>query len=289
MRTIIKSILFISILLTLAVTTFPIDARPQSQDEEEKHSAYIALMDSADRACADENWRKAERFLIEALRLEPANPSNILLISNLGMVRFYDGRDSMAIATLNDAVEMAPNSTVVLQNRAKVLSAIGRHDEAYRDRGKIAELDSTNIGNLYLHAVAAIIRNDTVAIARDLRLMEAADPADIRIIKIRAQLLTSNGNYREALSPLNKIIESDPASEFFSMRALCNLMIGRLDEASEDISEGLLLDPTDGELYLYRALLNKFRYRDEESQKDARLAVELGIDPARAAPLLPKK
>lgn len=253
------------------------------------HEEYIALMDSADVACSEENWVKAEGFLLQALRLEPANPSNIILVSNLGMIRFYDGRDSLALATLDGAVAMAPNSVVALRNRAKVLSSAGKLEEAQADRAKIMALDSTDVNNIYLHAVTAMMLNDSSSVNADLSLMETLVPSDPRTFRLQAQKLVSEGRFLEAISPLNKIIASEPASEIYSMRAMCNLMLDRLNEASEDIAEGLALDPLDGELYLYRALLNRFRYRDDESADDARRAVQLGIPIERAAPLLPKK
>lgn len=257
-----------------------------SQTIEETHSSYIALMDSADVATANENWIMAERFLLEALRLEPANPSNLLLISNLGMIRFYQGRDSLALATLTDAHNMAPNAVVVLQNRAKVLSALGRHDEAYTDWSRIIEIDSTNVSTLYLHALASMVRNDSTTTSRDLFLMNEAAPDDVRTLSVKAQLLFTKGLYKEAISPLNKIIDTEPDAGAYSMRALCNIMTDRLNDASTDIAEGLRLDPADGELYLYRALLNKLRYRNDDAHNDAIRAIELGISPQRAEPLL---
>ncbi len=63
-------------------------------------------------------------------------------------------------------------------------------------------------------------------------------------------------------------------------------MTGNLNEASSDISEGMRLDPADGELYLYRALLNRMRYRPDDARADARRAVELGVAASRAQALL---
>lgn len=270
---------FISFLLSFICFT----SMAQTED---RHSQYIALMDSADRCIGKEDWNKAEVFLLEALRLEPANPSNLLLISNLGMIRFYQGRDSLAIATLNDAVEMAPNSVVVRQNRAKVLSALGRHSEAYMERGKIIEIDSTNVNTLYLHALAAMTRDDSLMLNRDLRLLTEFAPNDSRTLRITAQKLVSSGKYKEAIPSLNKLSEIESEPEIHSMKALCFLMTNQLNEASEEIAEGLRLDPTDGELYLYRSLLNKLRYRNDDSYKDAKRAIELGIPEERARPLL---
>ena len=47
---------------------------------------YIELADSADNYMKRERWEDAERMIMGALRHEPANRSNWLLWSNLGLV-----------------------------------------------------------------------------------------------------------------------------------------------------------------------------------------------------------
>lgn len=247
---------------------------------------YVKLMGQADSAIAKEDWRKAESLLIEALRLEPANPSNVILVSNLGMIRFYQGRDSMAIATLNDAHAMAPNAVVVLSNRASVLAALGQYDKAYADWEAILEIDSLHTGARYLHAMEAMRRGDLPTAENDVAFMDRNADKDPRTDLARGTLYSATGRYAEAIPSLNHSIESSPTSELYATRALCHLMTGGLNEASADIAEGLNLDPSDGELYLYRALLNKLRYRNDDAKADARRAVELGIAPERAAPLM---
>ena len=63
-------------------------------------------------------------------------------------------------------------------------------------------------------------------------------------------------------------------------------MTDDLPEAASDIAEALSLAPDDGELYLYRAALNKMHYRPDDARREARMAIELGVDPARAAQFL---
>ncbi len=58
-------------------------------------------------------------------------------------------------------------------------------------------------------------------------------------------------------------------------------MLDQLSEASDDIARGLELDPEDGELYLYRAALNKMRYRVADARADAERARQLGIPAER--------
>ena len=49
------------------------------------------------------------------------------------------------------------------------------------------------------------------------------------------------------------------------------------------------MTPDDGELYLYRAALNKMRYRPDDAKADALKAIELGVDKKRAAQFLDKQ
>ena len=58
---------------------------------------YLDLVEKADKACADGKWIEAASLLQNAIDSEPANPGNVLLLSNLGMVRYNLGLDSLAV------------------------------------------------------------------------------------------------------------------------------------------------------------------------------------------------
>jgi Tfp pilus assembly protein PilF len=64
------------------------------------------------------------------------------------------------------------------------------------------------------------------------------------------------------------------------------LQINDIALAAEDIANGLSLDPTDPELYIYRAMLNKMRYRPDDAKADAETAIKFGADPERIKKLL---
>lgn len=83
---------------------------------------YFDLMGDADKAISEGKWLEAEKSLKDAMALDPENPSNILLMSNLGLVQFYLGQDSAAIATLSDAHKRAPVSVTVLKTERKCIS-----------------------------------------------------------------------------------------------------------------------------------------------------------------------
>ncbi|MDE6512147.1 MAG: hypothetical protein K2L00_08685, partial [Muribaculaceae bacterium] len=49
------------------------------------YNRYLELADSARYHIGKEQWSEAARCTRDALRLEPANPSNPMLFSNLGL------------------------------------------------------------------------------------------------------------------------------------------------------------------------------------------------------------
>lgn len=246
---------------------------------------YVDLMGKADAAIAAEDWATAEARLLEALRLEPANPSNVLLVSNLGIVRFNMGNDSLALATLDDAVEMAPRSATVVGNRALVLMGMGRLDEAYRDYATVMEIDTLQTGARFYHGIIAMTRRDTATARADFDRLIRLAPESFEANIGMATLCEAEGRFEEAVPFYNKVIAAEPRAEYYGARALCNLRVERLQEASEDIAEALRLDPADGELYLYRAILNKMRFRPDDAKADAERATALGVDKARVKAL----
>lgn len=270
----------------LVLTAIFIASGAVAQDAEERHAPYLRLVEQADSACAVAEWPLAESLFLKAMRLEPANPANVLLMSNLGMVRFYQGNDSMALSTLDDALRMAPNSTVMIANRARVLTAMGRQSDALADWERVLAIDSTNVDALYFHVLATIGSGDSIQSEVELRRLERIAPDDSRTDFARATFLTSQGQYAKAVGPLRRVVAANPRAEHYAALSIAHIMSGSLAEAADDIARGLQIDPAYGELYLYRALLNRLRYRPADARADAQRAISLGIPRRRAEPLL---
>lgn len=255
----------------------------QSPDPDPADSPYMLLVDRADSLCRLQAWPEAALTLQHAIASEPSNPGNPLLLSNLGMIHHYMGEDSLAIATLGRAVESAPSSVTILANRANVYTSMGCEQEAFDDYARIMQLDSAYVPARYYHGLLAL-RHRMFAVARDdFDYLETYFPTADETLIGRATFLSSLGRYAEAIPYYDEILRNRKESEYYGARAYCRLMTGDLLEASADISEAMALAPDDAELYLYRAALNKMHYRPDDARRDARRAVELGADPARAA------
>lgn len=248
-------------------------------------SPYFTLIDEAEEAVAQSRWDDAARALKAAMRVEPGNPTNILLMSNLGMVYFHAGADSLALDMLNAAHNMAPTVVTVLQNRARVLAVVGREDEAYADYGRVIELDSLLTEPIYLHGMIALRKGLHDIAEQDFKRLETLDPDGDNTLMGLGTLYRTTLRFKEALPYLDRLIERDPASYNYSARAVCRLFTDDLNGASADIAEGLRLDPDDGELYLFRSLLNRARFRFDDARSDAERALSLGISPDRIPPM----
>ncbi|MCI9607759.1 MAG: tetratricopeptide repeat protein [Muribaculaceae bacterium] len=247
-------------------------------------SEYVKMMSVADSAIARGDWQLAENSLRKAIKSDPANPANLLMLSNIGMLQFYQGRDSLALETLNDACNIAPRAIPVLANRATVLEANGRTEEALCDCNTILAIDSTNVKARTMRLTANLRKNAWQKAEADLDTLARYAPDDILTNIAAGSLYTATGRYAEAISPLTKVIEANPQAEYYAARAFCRIMTENLNDASQDIAEGLRINPLEGELYLYRAMLNKKRFRAEEAKSDAERAMQLGIARERALP-----
>ena len=111
----------LSILIAAIAATIALFAEPPASKE--PSDAYYNLVGDADSAIARGQWAKAEEALLSAMRLEPSNPGNIMLMSNLGIVQYNSGRDSLALVTQTQAHAIAPRSVTLQGIRARVLMA----------------------------------------------------------------------------------------------------------------------------------------------------------------------
>lgn len=247
---------------------------------------YLNLVEEADKACADGKWDDAEVLLREAIATEPDNPGNVLLLSNLGMVQYNLGMDSTAIESFNRALEIAPSSVTIIANRAKVYTAMGYEQEAFDDYARIMQLDSTYITARYHHGLLALRHRMYDVAKEDFEYLAKNFPSADETFIAQATFHTSLGEYKEAIPYYTEILRTIKEPEYYGARAYCYLVTGELQEAAADIASAMELAPLDGELYLYRAALNKMHFRPDDARKDAERAVQLGVDPARAKEFL---
>ncbi|MDE7237117.1 MAG: tetratricopeptide repeat protein [Paramuribaculum sp.] len=273
-----------TIIITLGAA-FGLTAQTQSDSLVRKPAtqadAYLDLAAKADSLMQCEYWAAAADTYRQAMRMQPSNALNPLLMCNMGMCLNEAGDVDGAIATLTDARRMLPGSTIAALNRAQVFRGAGFYDEAYADLSDALDIDSTLVEARLIRGMLAL-RSDSIDRARaDFGILShmPSDEAHVAAATGNALLYMAVGEYMQAIPPLSTLVEKFPGdADWLGRRALCRILTADPAGASEDIAEAMRYAPEDGELYLYRAMLGKLRYRDEEAKYDRRHAITLGVD-----------
>lgn len=271
---------FCSIILAFVATALCACAA-EPADSVYEADPYFILMGEADRAISDNNWEEAAARLTDALSVKPHHPSNALLLNNLATVYTYMDLDSLALATYNRGLEIAPNMLTLVLGRARTLVSMGRDAEAYSDFDHAVEIDSLNTSARYYRGMIRVYGGDMEGAETDFGVLARVAPKSSDTAVALATLYLLTGRDRDAIRYLKQVIALDPSAEYYANLAGCYLELGDLSEASQTIGEGLEAFPDDPELYYYRARLNRDRYRPDDARADARRAIKLGANPVR--------
>lgn len=240
---------------------------------------YYHYLDSAQEAVGQQQWSVAEHYFMQALRSDPGNPGNSLVLSNVATIQRRDGRAEEALKNYNLAIDLTPNAVTLLLNRAALQVSLDSLDRAAADYRRVRELDPSNVEALYSLGMIALSRGEADEAEDLFNLIKRVNVNSGLAMEGLAVLNKSKGNYTKAAQLLSELIKIQPTARFLAMRADCYLMTRRLPDASVDIHNALLLDPDDGYLYLLRAKLNKMRYNYSDMEQDIQQAVSHGIDP----------
>jgi len=276
------------LLLSILICCFSAKADTIPSDTAFEADPYFILMGEADRAIADSAWAEAAARLKDAMAVKPDHPSNALLLNNLATVYMYLGHDSLAVDAYDRGLEIAPHMTTLLNGRGRLMLALGRDNEALIDFGKALELDSLNADSRYYHGMIALYRGRLDIAERDFDVLARIVPKATDTAIALSTLYALSGREKQAIPYLEKLIETEPAAEYYASLAGCQLALGNLTEASEAIGDGLRRYPSDPELYYYRAWLNRDRFRKDDARKDAETAIRLGANPVKVADLFNK-
>lgn len=249
---------------------------------------YLKLVEKADKAIRDDKYDEAIALLNEALHSEPDNSGNVMLISNLGMLYYYTGQDSLAIDCLSLAHDMAPESITILSNKTKILMETGQYDLAIPDLQLLSSMDSTLYQPVLNMAIIQLSRGEiddaAVSLERVSKLTDTSKSQECSAAL--AWLAAIKGDNQEALKQYTALINIEPSATLYASRAISHIELEHYIEASEDIASGIKLDSDCSELYVARALLNRRTYRNDDAMKDAQKAIDMGANRERIRQLL---
>lgn len=113
---------------------------------------YQELSERAVAATEQDSLSLAEKYIEQALKMEPANPHNALLFSNLGTIQRRQHRYEQALDSYTLALNIAPRAIPALMNRAALYLELGKDDLARIDYSLVLDIESDNQEALLMRA-----------------------------------------------------------------------------------------------------------------------------------------
>lgn len=242
----------------------------------------MTFVDSADAAIARQDWMRAEAMILGALRTDPANYNNSLLLSNLATIQRGQGRLSEAINNYTLALNMTPNAVTLLRNRGEAYLEADSTNLAAADFAKVMELDPRDYYSRYYMCIIALGEGDVTTARQLVSQLSKIDGKSPDTKLVAAHVSKAEGNYDEAIKGYTKLIEKESTAELLSYRAECYLALEQYSKALTDINEAIAANPDDAFLYLIKAQIKKATFEIDEARACIDLAVRHGADRAAA-------
>lgn len=248
---------------------------------------YMQYVDSADYYISHSRWIDAERSLVAALRSEPANQGNLLLLSNLGTVRTQLGNYTGAIEAFDIGLSRAPRSTVLLINRALAQIGLNNIDGALNDLSFALQCDPNLPRALETRGILYLNRGEFEVALADFTLLHELNPDNTAALAGIAQCQAAQGNYKEAISCLREIIKNESDEFYHFLLTLYLIENNQPLDATDAVRNALEQFPQSGRLYLLRAVLHKQNYQLSEADAALKLAHKYGVAPELEQQLMP--
>jgi len=259
-----RFLLFILVICGISVLT-------SAQTYQELSERALALID------ADEP-EQAEAVFRQALKLEPSNPRNALIFSNIGTIQRSMGRYDDAVESFTFALNIAPVAIPILLNRATTYMELGKTDHAYVDYCQVLDGDKANAEALLMRAYIYVIRRDYKAARIDYDRLLEKDPGNYNA---RLGLVTLNQKekkFSDAVDVISKLIVEYPNDPvLYVARAGVEVDMEHTDLALIDLEEAIRLDPKAADAFILRGEVYLSQKKKAMARQDFEKAIQLGV------------
>jgi tetratricopeptide (TPR) repeat protein len=240
---------------------------------------YEALIKKSYDCLEKKDLPAAEACLKEAMRLEPANPNNYALLTNLGTVQRRQGKRDEAIFSYTAALSRHPDNTLILENRASLYLETGETDKALADYNLILLKQPANEEALYSRGMIYLQQKQFLWAEQDFDNMLELNPASFYGRLGHAVMEKTRGNYSESERIYNYLIDKLPGEwTLYKGRADLYFLMGKNARAMNDLNKVFFEGVPDADLYLLRGKVKLALYERESAAKDFLQAREMGYD-----------
>ena len=172
---------------------------------------YYELVDSAEHHIEKSEWIKAEYYLLKVLRTYPDDHNNSLILSNLATIQRNQGKYDDALRNYTYAINMTPNATTLLRNRASLYLELDSMEYAKNDYERILLIDEKDEEARYYHGILSIRMNDMENAKKDFDYILYYNSTSYLGKQGLAYWYKENGFYIDAVKYYSEIIKQYPS------------------------------------------------------------------------------
>lgn len=232
---------------------------------------------------------EAETALRNALRTDPANPGNGLLLLNMGTLQRRQGKLAEAEESYSVGLGFMPGNTSLLTSRAQLYAEMEQYDKAVDDYSTVLASDPQNEDLLYERALCRLVLNDTLGARMDLESIDQFNPQSAKSRLGMAYVYKAQQMWREASELYDALIERNPRSaSLLRERAEVFYFSRRFGASLDDINRSIDINPHDPYSYVLRAQIRYARGDKEFARRDLNQALDLGLKIEEAGDLVQK-
>lgn len=282
-----KKIVFLFLLTFIGASNAMHLAAQTSQEELDRQ--YTDCITRSFDYLEQDSLAQAEEALREAMRLQPGNPSNGMLLGNMGSIQRRLGRLTEAEQSYTIGLGFLPENLTLLTNRASLYAEMEAYDKAIDDYTSVIYHEPENEDAYYERALCRLMSQDTIGARLDLEQIDKFNPNSAKARLGMAYVYKAQRMFREAAEIYDALIERNPRSaRLMRERAEVHYLNGRMAAALDDITHSINIDPHDPYSYILRAQIRYARKDREFARRDLNRALELGLSKAEADVLIQK-
>lgn len=263
------------LIIIFSVFLFAASVSAQSKD-------YMGWVDKAADYIENDKLDSAAIALETAMKLDPANANNSVLLLNLGILQRQLGNLDDAYISFTSSMPNNPMPRVVLHNRASLLVEMNRFEEAKEDYSALIRNYPDDVEAYYRRGVLYLEEHDRSSAEADFRKSEVIDPNNMFTKLSKGLLYKLDNNWVEAEKVYTALInETDnPDSSIYLNRAECYVNTGQTFLASADLRSIELLERNNPYYYFLRGRVRLDQFDKQAARADFAKAKEKGYSPA---------
>lgn len=248
---------------------------------------YEQLIEESYDYLEQDSLEAAARSLTEAMRIEPANPGNFALLTNLGTIQRQLGQLEEALVSYTAALSRQPDNRLILLNRSSLYEEMGEMELALIDYNTVLSKFPDDPDALYSRGLIHIRNLNYLDAEADFDKMLQNNEKSKKARLGHAILEKMRGNYDMSEQIFDYLINEDKNNLLlYEERAEMYFMKGRFTRAMNDLNKIFTEGTPSAETYVLRGRIKLGQFENASAAIDFKKALELGYDSEAIAELL---